>query len=132
MTIKKLWKEYQDAVELLELAEKNVEDALIALKKEGTQFEIDGEIKQVRSRKRRGDGKVFYYLVNLGKAPARTASMSEEDMKRLEDQIRERLKESVRKELLAELGENFQRAAKADETSEVPEQETPVTDLVIG
>lgn len=132
MKIKKLWKEYQDAVELLELAEQNVEDALIALKEEGTQFEIDGEIKQVRSRKRRSDGKVFYYLVNLGKVPARTTSMSETDMKRLEDQIRERLKESVRKELLAELGENFQRAAKADETSEVPEQETPIADLVIG
>lgn len=132
MTIKKLWKEYQDAAELLELAEQNVEDALIALKEEGTQFEIDGEIKQVRSRKRRSDGKVFYYLVNLAKAPARTTSMSEADMKRIEDQIRERLKESVRKELLAELGENFQRAAKADETSDAPEQETPVADLVIG
>lgn len=132
MTIEKLWKEYQDAVELLELAEQGVEAALIALKEEGTQFEIDGEIKQVRSRKRRSDGKVFHYLVNLAKAPARTASMSEEDMKRIEDQIRERLKESVRKELLAELGENFQRAAKADVTEEVPEQETPIADLVIG
>lgn len=132
MTIKKLWKEYQDAVELLELAEQNVEDALIALKEQGTQFEIDGEVKQVRSRKRRSDGKTFYYLVNLGKVPARAPTMSDADMKRIEAQIRERLKESVRKELLAELGENFQRAAKADETSEVPEQETPIADLVIG
>lgn len=86
------WSAYLESLDAVAAANAQVQDALRGLKELGNQFEIDGEVKQVRSRSNKDTGETEYYLVNLKTPPAEWAKKAKE---RKLSKIREELAEQL-------------------------------------
>lgn len=86
------WNSYLESLDAVAAANAQVQDALRGLKELGNQFEIDGEVKQVRSRSNKDTGETEFYLVNLKTPPAEWAKKAKE---RKLSKIREELAEQL-------------------------------------